>query len=262
MLYLGTSGFSYKDWVGPFYPVGTPLSSMLEFYQEEFSTVELDYTYYAMPAARTMDSFAVRSKPGFIFSVRSHKSITHDKGVSSADILRSSQLFCDALTPLVEAGKLGCVLLQYPWSFRMDSASIDRMLLTASAFSHLKVAVEFRNDSWANDAMLQLLKTNGLALCCVDEPRLPGLFPPLTAVTAGFSYIRFHGRNGKDWWQAKPGGDRYNYDYGDNELEEWVPGIHKLMSNAKDTYIYLNNCHMGNAARNARKLKTKLSANA
>lgn len=262
MLHIGTSGFSYKDWVGPFYPSGTKLPDMLRFYQTEFSTVELDYTYYTMPRSGTLNKLADAVGDDFTFSIRTHKSITHDKGLSMMDVLNVSKEFSDSLIPLVDKGKFGSLLIQYPWSFRMNQENADRLLRTAEVFKGIRTAVEFRNDSWANEKMISLLESNGLALCCVDEPRLPGLFPPLPVATADFSYFRFHGRNKRDWWNARPCGDRYDYDYGDDELDEWVPGIHKVMSSAKDSYIYLNNCHMGNAARNAKALKKKLLSNA
>lgn len=262
MLLVGTSGFSYKDWIGSFYPEGTAQSGMFDFYREQFDTVEIDYTYYSFPTARTMGSLAGKAQDGFVFSVRTHKSMTHEKGLDMESVSMASARFREALRPLEDAGRMGCVLIQYPWSFRMSASNADRLLKTADSFRGMRVAIEFRNDSWANDNMIKLLKDNGLALCCVDEPRLPGLFPPLTAASADFSYFRFHGRNSGSWWRQAPGKDRYDYDYSDDELDEWIPGITKVMGEVTTTYIYMNNCHMGKAAKNARKLREKLMGHA
>jgi uncharacterized protein YecE (DUF72 family) len=255
---LGTSGFSYRDWVGPFYPHGMKARDMFEYYQQHFDTVELDYTYYAMPTAKGLGSLGNRTTEGFSFSVRTHKAMTHDQNAAKQEIISASLAFAASLSPLVEMGKLGSVLLQYPWSYRMNAGNISKMLFTAECFSGLRLTVEFRNDSWANEHTLSVLKSYGLGFCCVDEPRLPGLFPPILANTADFGYLRFHGRNAKNWWNSKPGLDRYDYDYPDDELDEWIPGIHKIALMVKDTYIYMNNCHMGKAAKNARRLKDKL----
>lgn len=262
MLHIGTSGFSYKDWVGTYYPQGTVTEAMLGIYAAEFGTVELDYTYYAMPNSKSMAGFVQRTPAGFAFSVRTHKSITHDKALPDEDAAHNAKLFADALLPLSESGRLGAVLVQFPWSFRMNPVNKARIQRIVSCFPGMRVAVEFRNDSWANQEVLGFLGGLGAALCCVDEPRIPGLFPPIVAVTAGFSYLRFHGRNARDWWSKAPGKDRYDYEYSDSELDEWIPGIHKLEKSAKDTYIYMNNCHMGKAARNARTLKRKLMGDA
>lgn len=262
MLHIGTSGFSYKDWVGTFYPPGTAAEGMLGFYSSEFNTVELDYTYYAMPTQKSMAGFVERTPCGFTFSVRTHKSITHDRSITDEEASRNALKFAEALIPLAEARRLGSVLVQLPWSFKMTAQNMARLEMIVANFSGMRVAVEFRNDSWANQAALDSLRRLGAALCCVDEPRIPGLFPPLVAVTADFSYLRFHGRNACDWWSQAPGKDRYDYEYSEDELEEWIPGIHKLEIAASDTYIYMNNCHMGKAARNARALKRKLMGNA
>ena len=262
MLRIGTSGFSYKDWVGAYYPTGTRTDVMLELYSGEFSTVELDYTYYAMPNPKSMAGFVQRTPAGFTFSVRTHKSITHDKSLTDEEASKNAQRVADALLPLTEAGRLGAVLVQFPWSFRMTPSNLARLESIVSSFSGMRTAVEFRNDTWANAEALSALRGLQAALCCVDEPRIVGLFPPLVAVTADFSYLRFHGRNARNWWSQAPGMDRYDYDYSDGELDEWIPGIHKLEKATKETYIYMNNCHMGKAARNARALKRKLMGDA
>lgn len=259
---IGTSGFSYKDWVGPFYPEGTKQQDMFSLYCLEFDTAELDYTYYAFPTSRTLASLATRSPEDFVFSIRTHKSITHEPKASDTEAEKAARDFKNALGPLVESGKMGAVLIQYPWSFRMNSNNAQRMLKVAHAFDGMKTAIEFRNDSWANEEALALLRRNGLALCCVDEPRLNGLFPPIAVATSDIAYVRFHGRNTQDWWQARPGSDRYDYEYSDSELDEWIPGIHRIMSSVSETYIYMNNCHMGKAARSARALKKKLMKDA
>jgi len=169
VLLVGTSGFSYKDWVGSFYPEGTAAADMFGFYQENFDTVEIDYTYYSFPSSRTMASMAARAKDGFLFSVRTHKSITHDRAASTEDVRKAASDFRAALAPMYDSGKLACVLIQYPWSFRMNPENVDRMLIAAERFGGLKVAVEFRNDSWANERMMKLLCDNRLALCCVES---------------------------------------------------------------------------------------------
>jgi uncharacterized protein YecE (DUF72 family) len=119
------------------------------------------------------------------------------------------------------------------------------------------VFVEFRHDSWACDETFAELRELGLGFCAVDEPRLRGLFPAIVRETNGIGYVRFHGRNAKSWW-GKGGGDRYNYDYPDSELREWIAVIRDLESVTTDTYLFFNNCHAGRAAHNAKRMEELL----
>ena len=149
MILIGTSGFSYDDWRGPFFPEATPHEKMLDFYVREFFLVELNYTYYTMPAEKTMASFARRTPPAFSFSVKLHKSLTHERGTPE-QASAAFQAFLKAIRPLVEEGKLACLLAQYPWSFKPRVESYQSLRQLRENIIDLPVVVEFRNASWVS----------------------------------------------------------------------------------------------------------------
>ncbi|NLJ60750.1 MAG: DUF72 domain-containing protein, partial [Firmicutes bacterium] len=103
-----------------------------------------------------------------------------------------------------------------------------------------------------------LLRSHSLGFCAVDEPRLPGLVPPIAEATSALGYVRFHGRNAKKWWKHDTPGERYDYLYQEAELKEWIPKIRQVADKTEKTYVFFNNCHSGQAAENARMLQTML----
>ena len=118
--------------------------------------------------------------------------------------------------------------------------------------------VEFRHRSWLRPEVEGVLRENQLGYCTVDEPDLPGLMPPVAKVTGKIAYVRFHGRNREKWWQSRNSSERYDYLYSTEELAAWLPKIQQLKSTSEKTFIFFNNCHMGQAARNALQLQEML----
>jgi uncharacterized protein YecE (DUF72 family) len=249
---IGTSGFSYNDWVGPFYPEGTKRPEMLAYYAGQFPLVELDFTYYQMPGL-------VRKSPArFLFAVKANQKITHDVSLSPAEKQAVSQSFNQSLIPLREEGKLACILLQFPQSFHCSDFNRDFLGNFKTWLPETPLVVEFRHRSWVNDATFSFLKEMNYNFCCVDEPDLPGLFPPLAVTTGEIAYLRFHGRNKEKWWNYKEAGERYDYLYSDGELREWLPKLRKMETESKTVMVLFNNCHFGQAARNALKMQKLL----
>lgn len=254
MIRIGTSGFSFPDWVGPFYPPGTPQRAMFSVYTTHFSLVELDFTYYRMPDPKTIASLEARSPKDFLFCIKAFQTMTHEP-MSDPDERRAVfGQFRQALAPVIEAGKLGCILAQFPWGFKNTPPNRDYLAFVRDELSPLPTVIEFRNREWVEDDTFELLRGLGLSFCCVDEPRLKGLFPPLALTTGEIGYIRFHGRNAAKWWKHDHPGERYDYLYSEAELHEWVPGINEVAAAARQTFVLFNNCHAGQAARNARML--------
>ena len=252
---LGTSGFSFDDWVGPFYPAGTRRAEMLERYAERFTAVEVNSTYYRIPPPSTMESLAARTPTNFEFVVKAHQEMTHEK---PAPPPTAFEAFRECARPLVHAGKFRGVLLQFPWAFRPTQGARKRLDLLAAELDSLKpLFVEFRHASWLKDEVFRYLEERGMGYCSVDEPPLPGLVPPVTLLTGEVAYVRFHGRNRDTWW-GRGGGDRYDYDYSPKELEEWVKKIKDLAEKASKVYVFFNNCHAGQAARNALLMRDML----
>lgn len=258
MIRIGTSGFSFPDWVGPFYPAGTSQREMFTYYVKQFPMVELDFTYYRMPALSTMASLEARSPRGFQFCIKAHKEMTHELPADPAARAETFGRFLSALQPMMASGKLGCILSQFPWSFKNTPQNRDYLAFTRESFKELPVVIEFRNRDWVSDETFDWLRRLGLSFCCVDEPRLRGLFPPLAVATGDIGYIRFHGRNAAKWWSHDHPGERYDYLYSSAELEEWLPKIRSVARDTRQTFVLFNNCHAGQAARNARMLAQML----
>ena len=258
MLYVGTAGFSYPDWTGVFYPEGMKSQDFLKFYSEEFNCVELDFTYYRQPVPTTMEAMARRVPEGFRFTVKAHKTMTHEVPESLEEQGREFATFAEGVRPMAERGALGCILYQFPWGFRCNPKNLEYVCSLGERISMAPAVVEFRNWEWAKDSVYKALKDNGLGFCCVDEPNLKGLFPRVSVVTSGVAYLRFHGRNAAKWWSHKEAWERYDYLYSDDELRSWIPKVREMESEADETYVLYNNCHRGQAALNARRMKELL----
>jgi uncharacterized protein YecE (DUF72 family) len=256
---VGTSGYSFADWVGPFYPPGMKSGDFLNHYARHFEAVEVNSTYYRIPHPRVLEQMERKTPPSFHFVVKLNQAMTHDLS-RDTDLYRS---FLDVLEPLKRAEKFDGLLAQFPWGFKRTPDSLSHLAALRALLPGEPLFVEFRHDSWATPDLGSWLSAHRLGYCAVDEPALKGLMPPLTLVTAEDAYVRFHGRNAANWWARGPrgsgsGGDRYDYDYGEEELREWVRKIGELASQARRTYLFFNNCHAGQAARNAKMMQDLL----
>jgi uncharacterized protein YecE (DUF72 family) len=262
-LRVGTSGFSFDNWLGRAYPVGLAKAKMLEYYESMlgFDTVELNFTYYAMPVPKTLASMVSRTSPGFCFVVRSHKDMTHDIWQDDdRRVLKDTEgvfkAFREGITPLVDSGRLGCVLVQFPVFFYPVPQNFDYMRRMPALMPDVSIVVEFRNRAWLRPDAFRLLEESGMGCCVVDEPKLPRLMPFDPRKTSDIAYFRFHGRN-QNWFNASRE-KRYNYLYSKEELDEFIPPLRSVSAGAKTTYTFFNNCHAGAAARNALMMKQML----
>jgi uncharacterized protein YecE (DUF72 family) len=253
---VGTSGYSYDDWVGPVYPPGTPRRDFLARYARSFPVVELNFSFYSQPAPRTLERMVENTPAGFLFALKAHRSITHEIGESWEKDVES---FRSGISPLVEAGRLGAVLLQFPYSFGYTPESRTRLAALCDRLQGLPLAVEFRKSDWLREQVYEGLRARGAALVGVDEPALPKLLPPTTEVTADFSYIRFHGRNAKNWWTGD-NASRYDYLYAREELTGWVDRVRAVFNRVHLLLIFFNNHWRGQAAQNASEMAGILRA--
>lgn len=253
-VYVGTSGYSYSDWVGPVYPTGTDRTSFLSCYARRFPAVELNFTYYRQPDAGLVSGMIERTPPGFMFSVKGHKTLTHVVPETWPD---DASRFLDGIAPLVDAGRLGAVLLQFPYSFhytRSNRIYLDRL---CDRLDMLPLAVEFRNAAWNTNRVREGLKQRKVADTATDYPDLEGLPRPGASVTADLGYVRFHGRNRENWWTGT-NASRYDYLYSDEEIDEWVQRIRTITARTRVLFAVFNNHWRGQAVTNARMLKKKL----
>lgn len=251
-IYIGTSGYSYDDWREHYYPSGLNKNKMLEFYAREFSFVEVNSSYYSLARPEVFARLAQKTPPEFVFAVKGYKSFTHERG---ADVAEDVKKFCYALAPLLEKGKLGTVLLQFPYSFPSRPENRRYLASLRDLLGDVPAVAEFRHRSWVREDTWELLKKLGLGYVCVDEPDLPGLVGRAVACTGPVAYVRFHGRNKEKWWRHEHAYERYDYLYTESELQEWVPGIQSLVQQAERVYVAFNNHYRGQAVHNARMLK-------
>jgi uncharacterized protein YecE (DUF72 family) len=254
MILVGTSGFSFADWKGTVYPKNIKNEEMLSFYEKElgFNTLEINFTYYALPSQKSIRGMCVKTSRDFKFAVKAFKGLTHgiwDDEKKITDNKETIDKFKHSLEPMVQEGKLICVIAQFPYSFHPVKENIEYLETLKNRFGNIPVVIEFRNIKWLNKNTFDLLKKIDLGYCVVDEPKLPGLMPFYPEATSGIAYFRLHGRN-MNWFNA-PAEVRYDYNYSDKELKEFLPEIQKISLINKTTLIFFNNCHAGSAAKNA-----------
>jgi len=249
-IFIGTSGYSYQDWVGPVYPPGTPKTDFLNLYADRFNAVEVNYTYYRMPTRATLSAMADKAGGRVRFAVKLTDVFTHARSASEAEVVE----FLRAVEPLADRGVLGCLLAQFPWSFRPSAEAIGHLRALAVRFAGHRLVIEVRNREWVSMDFFSLLKEVGAGFCCVDEPQIQGLLPPLEVVTSPVAYLRFHGRNAAKWWTHERPEERYDYRYSPEELAPWIPRIRRMQENAAETYVFFNNHFEGKAVANAEGL--------
>ncbi|MDH7515951.1 MAG: DUF72 domain-containing protein [Bacteroidota bacterium] len=234
-IFLGTSGYSYEDWVGPFYPAGTKKPAMLDIYQEYFPAVELNYTYYSMPQPSTL--FKIRNRaPHMRFTVKAHQSITHERRSN----LEEWRMFADAMQVFTDTDQLGCVLFQFPYSFKRSRENFEYLEAVCEFFEPLKPVLEFRHTSWHNEALYEYARRRRITLCSIDAPPLPGLTSNVLYPSSRMSYYRLHGRNALHWFDGDTT-TRYDYTYTEQEIEELVRNILSLAEYSEVVYVFGNN---------------------
>lgn len=251
---VGTSGYSFADWVGTFYPSGTKKGDMLKEYSKHFGCVEVNSTYYRIPHPIVLRRMEEKTPPGFEFVIKANQEMTHK--VSKDPALYRG--FIDAIQPVIDAGKFEGVIAQFPWGFKHTPDNLGHLKFIKERFGDYPLFVEFRHSSWITEDIFKELEGAGIGYCAVDEPNLRGLVPPVAKVTTNLGYVRLHGRNAENWW-GRGGGDRYDYLYSEEELREWVAKIRAMSQKAGKTFVFFNNCHAGQAARNARLMKELLT---
>ena len=260
-LHVGTSSFSSSDWVGPFYPPKTKPRDFLAHYATQLGTVEIDATWHAMPARKTVEGWAEKAPESFRFSFKVPKIITHEKVL--VDCGEDWAQFLDALEPL--QGRLGAVLLQFPyfskkrdpeeWAEGRDFlARLEQFL--ALKPDDLRIVVEVRNPSWIGPRLLDLLHSKNTALALVEYPNIPNgptLLESCNPITADFCYVRFLGNHREmDLLvaEARENGARSG-DWGslivdrDVATRAWVPSLRELVEKNLDVFVYFNNHYAG-----------------
>ena len=247
---VGTSGYSYDDWVGRFYPDKMKKDQFLSHYAKHFSTVEINYTYYRMPTEKVMSGMLKKSDGKVEFVLKLHQDMTHTRSSKKEDY----QYFQQAVAPLEQNGVLGSFLAQFPYSFHPTKENENYLRKLRDFLPDNDVVVELRNSGWVKQSTFDLLKEVDFGFCCVDEPRITGLMPALAVATSKTGYVRFHGRNKEKWYKHDRPEERYDYRYTRQELEPWADKIKKLAKLTSKVYCFHNNHYQSKAVESAQLL--------
>jgi len=285
---VGTAGWTDKTLIASgWYPkeADSP-EQRLRYYARQFPLVEVDSTYYALPAEQTAVAWRERTPAGFTFNIKAFSLFTQHptpvkampadlreaagksgkdrvylKDVDPAVADQAWDRFFAALSPLQEAGKLGAILLQFPPWFPISRANKAYILACAERAAPRRVCVEFRNRTWMTTdnqkETLKFLADSSLPYVCVDEPQgYPSSIPPVLAATSDLAVVRMHGHSDK--WESKSIQEKFGYRYSDGELGEWAGKIKGLADEADTTHVVFNNCYRDYAQVNARELAERL----
>lgn len=284
---MGTASWTDKTLLasGWYPPSADTAEKRLAYYAQQFPLVEVDSTYYSPPAEQTVSLWAARTPPGFTFNVKAFSLLTghptrvaaiykdlrpqtDKKNVYPQDLPAQAyedvwSRFLSALDPLVEAGKLGVILFQFPPWFTIRRSNKQYLVEVAGRCSPLRVAVEFRHESWfAGDnsaETMEFLRKNQLPYVCVDMPQgHRSSVPPVLAATGDLAVVRFHGHSDK--WTSRDIYEKFGYLYSEDELRQWAPKVRTLAEDADEAHVLMNNCYSDYAQRNAADLMRLLDS--
>jgi uncharacterized protein YecE (DUF72 family) len=256
---VGPAGWSYKDWNGIVYPLKAgskfdPLSYLASF----FDTIEINSSFYRPPAATSSKSWVrrVAHNPAFKFTAKLYQVFTHERGKATRE---DEDLFRAGIEPLVEASKLGALLLQFPWSFKNTETNRDYLSSLLDRFKDYPLVVELRHSSWNEPPVYESFERRGVGFCNIDQPLFARSIKPSARATSPVGYVRLHGRNYQTWFsESASSADRYNYLYSVEELQPWVDKIEKVAASAEETYVVTNNHFRGKGVVNALEIKAQL----
>lgn len=253
---VGPAGWSYTDWENVVYPPHGSKFDHLAYLSSFFDTIEINSPFYRIPPPTHAKSWVrrVSGNPDFRFTTKVFRGFTHEAAKLAPDDVKA---FRNYLDPLMEAGRLGAILLQFPWSFKNSPESREKLAALFAELADYPKALEVRHSTFQNDEFYAFLGEHDVAWVNVDQPLFDNSVKPAETVTGPVAYARFHGRNYEKWFAHQESWERYNYLYSEEELKPWVGRIEK-MAKEKDTYVVTNNHFRGQAIVNAGELRDSL----
>jgi uncharacterized protein YecE (DUF72 family) len=261
MIRIGPAGWSYKDWEGVVYPE-KPKVDQLRFIVSFFDTIEINNSFYRPVSPSVAESWLRRSafKPEFRFTLKLWRQFTHENSPLKASEIKEWK---EGARLLHQSGKLGTVLVQFPWSFKNIPASRDRLAQIVERFQEFPLVAEFRHASWNRDEVFDFLRELKVGICNIDQPLFSKSIPPQSLATFTVGYFRCHGRNYQNWFRKDAGRDaRYDYLYSKEELTEQAELVRDIQEKSEDVYAIYNNHYRGQAVVNALQLKKELEKEA
>ena len=260
MIRVGPAGWAYEDWNGIVYPKPRPRGfDPLTHLAAYFDTVEVNATFYRPATAETARKWVARvaENARFRFTAKAWQRFTHarDEALTRADVAAARE----ALDPLHDAGRLGAVLLQFPWSFKRDDDARAWLDDVTRALADFPLALEVRHASWNVPAFYRELAERGIGFVNIDQPLFARSLGPSATATAAVGYVRLHGRNYDDWFrEGATVEERYDYLYAADELLPWADRARQIAASAADVYVVTNNHFEGKAVANAVTLRGML----
>jgi uncharacterized protein YecE (DUF72 family) len=260
---VGPAGWSYSDWHGIVYPSRRPRGFHEATYLAEyFDTIEINTSFYnpLRPEFAAHWIECVAANPRFRFTAKLWKRFTHESG-TTADDERAVRAGFDVLQ---RAGRLGAVLLQFPFSFHDTPENLAHLKKVFDAFHDYPLVVEVRHATWAKPGFYEFLHARRVGVCNIDQPVIGRSVKPGERTTSAVGYVRLHGRRYDTWFSDDPevaSYERYNYLYPEEELEPWAKRIRHVASSAETTFVITNNHFEGKSVVNALQLIHLLSGN-
>ncbi|HSF33703.1 MAG TPA: DUF72 domain-containing protein [Candidatus Tectomicrobia bacterium] len=256
---IGLAGWSYPDWKARVYPSRAPRDfDPLAYLAGYFDTIEINSTFYRIPAVKTTHDWAARvaGNLAFKFTAKMPQVFTHSRQASAQD----EAAFKEALAPLQDAGRFGALLLQFPYAFHNTPANRAYLHQLAERFRDYPLVLEVRHRSWDAPHVYELLRALRVGFCNIDQPQVSYALGLTTRVTSDVGYLRLHGRNAATWFQDEANRDtRYDYLYSAPELEEITETLLSIAARARDVYLIANNHFRGQAALNALDLRRRVT---
>jgi uncharacterized protein YecE (DUF72 family) len=253
---VGPAGWSYADWAGIVYPHRRPHDFHEATYLTEyFDTIEINTSFYQplRPALARQWLERIAANPRFLFTAKLWQKFTHESGATKDDEAAVRAGF-DVLR---EGGRLGAVLLQFPFSFHNTPETLAHLERLLQAFADYPLVVEVRHASWSQKRFFELLHERGVGFCNIDQPVIGRSIAPTERATAPVGYVRLHGRRYDTWFSDDPSvppEERYNYLYSEKELEPWVERVKTVSEHTTATFVITNNHYQGKAIVNALEL--------
>jgi uncharacterized protein YecE (DUF72 family) len=260
-LRIGPAGWSYPDWAGYVYPSRRPKGFHEAAYLAEFfDTIEINTSFYQPLRPDSAKNWIdlVGSNPRFVFTAKLWQRFTHDTVSATTSATSEDERAVRAgFDVLRAAGKLGAILLQFPFSFHRTKETMTYLSAVLLRFRDYPLVVEVRHDSWNSPETLALLHEHGAGICNIDQPIIGKSLAPSAQATSPVGYIRLHGRRYDTWFsddETIPAHERYNYLYSAEELDPWVARVKKVSTQAHNTFVVTNNHYQGKAVVNALQL--------
>lgn len=259
MIRVGPAGWKYKDWDGIVYPRPKRRGfDELAYLSQYFDAVEINTSYYGPPSATSAKKWvdSISSNARFKFCAKLFHSFTHERKPAPED----EKDFKEGIAPIIETGRLGALLVQFPWSFKSSPENLEYLVGLQKSFSEYPLVVEVRHASWIEEKMLDLLSQLGVGICNIDQPLFHRSVEPAAHVTSTIGYVRLHGRNYANWFSARADvRERYDHLYSVDELDPWVVRAKQIAEDASDTYVITNNHYLGKAVVNAIEIASVLT---